>query len=187
MSNSDILSNEEPAQTAETIEPLLINSTTKAEQLSRAKKAIDAGESSLREAAEALALARQDFKVSQREIATAVGKSVGWVNRLLRWQNEGCVGTPFGPGSKVGRERSKRVQSTEQRAPRNGDANDAEASAEKRKAEYAKAEADPETRTPAAASPLYEFKSAVDHLFPKMDHDDRLKAVTYAKDKAKAS
>src|ERR1700724_3668348 len=70
------------------------NGTTKAELLSRAKMAIEDGERSLRDAAEVLALAQKDFDATQREIAAAVGKSVAWVNRLLQWQKEGCLGTP---------------------------------------------------------------------------------------------
>jgi Homeodomain-like domain len=110
------------------------NTTTKAD-LSRAKDAIEAGDQSLHDAAEALALAQEDFKASQREIAEAVGKSPAWVNRLLRWRREGCVGSPFGPGSKAGREQRKRVQSTEQRVARKVGADIAEASTEKCKNE----------------------------------------------------
>jgi hypothetical protein len=94
------------------------NTTTKADLFSRAKDAIEAGDQSLHAAAEALALAQEDFKASQREIAEAVGKSPAWVNRLLRWRCEGCVGSPFGPGSLAGRKGRKGVQSTEQRAAR---------------------------------------------------------------------
>lgn len=93
------------------------NTTTKADLFSRAKDAIEAGDQSLHAAAEALALAQEDFKASQREIAEAVGKSVAWVNRLLQWQRQGYVGTPFGPGSRARRERQKSVQAPEQRAP----------------------------------------------------------------------
>jgi Homeodomain-like domain len=93
------------------------NTTTKADLFSRAKDAIEAGDQSLHAAAEALALAQEDFKASQREIAEAVGKSPAWVNRLLRWRCEGCVGSPFGPGSRARRERQKSVQAPEQRAP----------------------------------------------------------------------
>src|SRR5947207_1472188 len=94
------------------------NSTTKEALLIRAKDAIEAGDQSLHEAADALALAQEDFKATQREIAEAVDRSAAWVNRLLRWRREGCQGTPFGPGSKAGRERKKTVQSTEQHEAR---------------------------------------------------------------------
>src|SRR4051794_376794 len=83
------------------------NTTTKADLFNRAKSSIEGGDKSLHEAAEALALARDDFKASQREIADAVGKSVGWVNRLLQWRREGFVGAAFGPGSKASRQQRK--------------------------------------------------------------------------------
>jgi hypothetical protein len=148
------------------------NATTKAELLSRAKVAIEDGERSLRDAAEALALARRDFDATQREIAAAVGKSVAWVNRLLQWQKEGCLGTPFGPGSKTSRARRKRVQATEQEASRKAHTDDAEAS-------------ETETDTSTATSPLATFKSAVDDLFPKMDYSAKCEAISYALSKGK--
>jgi hypothetical protein len=88
------------------------NRTTKADLFSRAKDAIEAGDQSLHDAAEALALAQEDFNASQREIADAVGKSVAWVNRLLQWRRQGFVGTPFGPGSKARRERCDAMHGT---------------------------------------------------------------------------
>src|SRR5947207_2649087 len=91
---------------------LKINTTTKADLLSRAKDEIATGDQSLHAAAEALDVAQKEFKATQREIAQAIGKSVAWVNRLLRWRSDGCSGTPFGPGSKAVRERKKTVQST---------------------------------------------------------------------------
>ena len=132
------------------------NTTTKAELFSRAKDAIAAGDQSLHDAAEALALAREDFKASQREIADAVGKSVAWVNRLLQWRRQGFVGTPFGPGSKARRERQKSVQAPEQRGPSKIDADNAEASTEKFRTEHAEREAEPKTTT--VNSPLAGFK-----------------------------
>jgi hypothetical protein len=164
-----------------------INTTTKADLFSRAKDAIAAGDQSLHDAAEALALAREDFKASQREIADAVGKSVAWVNRLLQWRRQGFVGTPFGPGSKARRERQKSVQAPEQRAPSKIGADNAEASTEKFRTEHAEREAEPKTTT--VNSPLAGFKSAVDWWFPKMDYSAKCEAVEYAiaKSKARAS
>jgi predicted transcriptional regulator len=150
------------------------NATTKADLLRRAKDAIEAGDQSLREAADALALAQEDFKAPQREIAEAVGKSAAWVNRLLRWRREGCPGTPFGPGSRAGRERRKRVQSTEQRAPNKIDADTAEARTEKRNTECARPNPN------KVNNPLAGFKSAVDWWFPKMDDSAKREAVDYA-------
>ncbi len=77
--------------------------TTKAEVLSRAKAAIEAGES-LRNAAEWLASAQEDFHASQREIGRAVGRSASWVNRLLKWRRSGYKqSSPFGPTTRAGR------------------------------------------------------------------------------------
>jgi hypothetical protein len=71
--------------------------TTVTELLSRATRSIDSGESSLRAAAEDLAAA-QAQGATQRQIAEAVGKSAGWVNRLLQWRETGYRdGTAFGP------------------------------------------------------------------------------------------
>jgi hypothetical protein len=49
---------------------------------------------------------------SQRHIASYLGKSSAWVNRLLRWRKSGYKDTPFGPESKASRERA-RVQAAE--------------------------------------------------------------------------
>jgi len=82
------------------------------ELLARAKDAIDAGETSLRAAAEDLALAGT-LGMSQRAIGDAVGKSAAWVNRLLKWRESGYrTVTPFGAQSKASRRRASRVQST---------------------------------------------------------------------------
>jgi hypothetical protein len=76
--------------------------TAKAKVLSRAKAAIEAR--SLRDAAEWLASAQQDFHASQREIAEAVGRSASWVNRLLKWRRSGYNEySPFGPTTRAGR------------------------------------------------------------------------------------
>jgi hypothetical protein len=54
--------------------------TTKAEVLSRAQVAIEAGDSR-RDTAERFACAQEDFRASQREIARAVGRAASSVNR----------------------------------------------------------------------------------------------------------
>jgi hypothetical protein len=153
------------------------NKTTKADLFSRAKDAIEAGDQSLHDAAEALALAQEDFKASQREIADAVGKSVAWVNRILQWRKQSFVGTPFGPGSRARRERQKTVQAPEQRASGKIDADNAEASTKKGKTECAMREAG---RKPQAQKALDEFKHAVDVRFPLMDDDTKREAIEYA-------
>ena len=71
---------------------------TTEELISRAKHHIGIGEtsrsSSFRAAAEDIARAC-DQGATQREVAEGVGKSAGWVNRLLKWREGGCVGAPF--------------------------------------------------------------------------------------------
>jgi hypothetical protein len=180
------------------VEPSIgANTTTKAELFDRAKTAIEAGESSLRDAANAVALAEHDFNATQREIAQAVGKSVAWVNRLLQWQREGCQGTPFGPASKEGRERRKGVQATEQRASRKthiapeADLDDPEASARRRKAEHARQEADPETAiaaspTPSSVEATGHLKDAIDHWWPLLDDAGRLEITAHVVNKTEA-
>ena len=173
-----------------------VNTTTKGELLTRAKAAIEDGEQSLREAAEALALARDDFNASQREIAAAVGKSVAWVNRLLRWWDECCPGTPFGPSSKAKRERRKRVQAPEQQMRCPSTTDDPEAGAQRRKAEYPKQETE-------AAAPFVEAQlstsqkpppveakrnliSAIDQWWPSLDETEKREVIDYFLDKVDA-
>jgi hypothetical protein len=99
--------------------PLAPLPKTKEELLSQAKTLIAAGERSLHEgmqclhdAAEALAIAKEEFHSTQREIAQFVGKSPAWVNALLQWRLRGYKGgSPFGPTTKQGR-----VQHAEQQA-----------------------------------------------------------------------
>jgi hypothetical protein len=67
------------------------------ELLSRAKQAIESGETSLRAAADDIAAAEEQG-ATQRQIAEAVGKSAAWVNRLLKWRESGYQDdTAFGP------------------------------------------------------------------------------------------
>ena len=83
------------------------------ELLSRAKQAIESGETSLRAAAEDIAAAEEQG-ATQREIAEAVGKSAAWVNRLLKWRRSGYQdATAFGPQAKASRQRAQRVQAPE--------------------------------------------------------------------------
>jgi hypothetical protein len=71
---------------------------TNEELITRAKHHIGVGETSrtdsFRAAAEEMARARAQG-AKQRDIAEGVGKSVAWVNRLLKWLEGGCVGAPF--------------------------------------------------------------------------------------------
>ncbi len=61
--------------------------TTKAEVLSGAKAAVEAG-APWRDIAERLACA-QDFHATQREMGRAIGRAPSTVNRLLRWRQSG--------------------------------------------------------------------------------------------------
>ena len=120
---------------------ILTNSTTKAELLRRAKDAVDAGEQRLHDAADALALAQEDFKATQREIAQTIGRSASWVNRLLKWRRSGYKEhSPFGPTTTAGRvshakRRTKKSRPREATVEDEAAAGDAQASTDKRKAE----------------------------------------------------
>jgi hypothetical protein len=109
------------------------------ELLSRAKRAIESGETALRAAAEDIAAA-QEKGATQRQIAEAVGKSAAWVNRLLKWRETGYQDlTPFGPQAKASRRRTQRVQTTKQKLATTSE--EAQAAAARARAETAKAEA----------------------------------------------
>ena len=91
--------------------------TTVTELLSRANRAIESGETSLRAAADDIAAAEEQG-ATQRQIAEAVGKSAAWVNRLLKWRESGYQDdTAFGPQAKASRQRAPPVQSPEQKKP----------------------------------------------------------------------
>lgn len=84
------------------------------ELLSRARQSILTGFDTLMTAIEDMAEA-QEQGASQRQIAKAVGMSPAWVNQMLRWRRGGYKdGTPFGPQSKAGRQRSQ-VQAAERK------------------------------------------------------------------------
>jgi len=103
--------------------------TTKAEVLSNAKVAIEAGESR-RDSAERLAVAQENFSATQREIAEAVGRSAGWVNRLLKWRRSGYnEKSPFGPTTTAGRV-ARAQQRTRASMPRDPEATTATTSAD---------------------------------------------------------
>jgi hypothetical protein len=159
------------------------NTTTKGELLERARAAIEAGEQSLHDAAEALALAQEDFGATQREIATAVGRSVSWVNRLLKWRQSGYEdNSPFGPTTTAGRVSHAKQRTKASKAHKAGvegsvDDDSPDTSAERRKAEYAKEEESPAS---TVTGPLAGFKSAVNYWFPRMDCNAKREAVNYA-------
>jgi hypothetical protein len=166
-----------PLRTAEaTPRSIAVNMTTKTELLCRAKAAIDAGESSLHEAAEALALAQQDFNTTQREIAEAVGRSLGWVNRLLKWRRSGYrESSPFGPTTRVGR-----VQHAEQRAkartPPNASTKKASVDSETSNCSDTLA---PPSRRPSPAIAMGNLKYAIDHWWPHLDDAGKVEITAY--------
>jgi hypothetical protein len=102
--------NSDPQQVAEyqDIPVIDLPEITVVELLIRAKRKIDSGAISLRGAAEDLAAA-QDQGATQRDMAKGIGRSVGWVNGLLRWRKHGYGGTPFGPSSKKSRQQAKLI------------------------------------------------------------------------------
>jgi hypothetical protein len=150
--------------------------TTKAELLRRGKAAVDAGESSLREAADALALAQQDFKATQREIAEAVGRSLGWVNRLLKWRRSGYKeSSPFGPTTRAGRVQYAE-QSTKARTPRKPSTK--RASADTETSNSSDTETSP-SRRPSPALAMGNLKFAIDHWWPYLDDAGKVEITAY--------
>jgi flagellar biosynthesis GTPase FlhF len=127
---------------------------TKAELFASAKASIAMGDKSFtdayqfyREAAECLAMLGENHGATQQEMAENVGKSIGWVNALLKWRKTDYrAKTVFGAAAKAARERKKHFQSTEQK-PRKAIGTDDRAkaaAASARAAEIARAEAEKE-------------------------------------------
>ena len=171
---------EAPACTAQTAAASsAANTTTKAELLKRAKAAIEAGEQSLHDAAEALGLAEEDHSATQREMAEAVGKSASWVNKLLKWRRSGYKDhSPFGPTTKSGRvEHAQQARKAHEPSVTAG-TDEASADAKRRTGERAEKEAN--TLPSAVTNPLDGFKSAVDYWFSKMDCNGKRESVIYA-------
>jgi len=165
-----------PLQTADVASSsIAVNMTTKAELLCRAKAAIDAGESALHEAAEALVLAQQDFNATQREIAEAVGRSLGWVNRLLKWRRSGYKeSSPFGPTTRVGR-----VQHAEQRATARTQRKALKGpSADSGTSNCADTETSP-SRKPSPAIAMDNLKYAIDHWWLHLDDAAKVEITAY--------
>lgn len=143
-----------------------MHDATVPELLSRAKQAIESGETSLHTAAEDIAAA-QEQGATQRQIAEAVGKSAAWVNRLLQWRQRGYQdGTAFGPQAKASRQRAQCVQATEQKklkpatTSEQAQAAAARARAETAKAEAAKAKADAQKAKAEAAKAKADARKA---------------------------
>ncbi len=89
--------------------------TTNDELVKRIRAAIASSRDAMRDAANDLQTL-QCQGMTQREIAAAVGKSVGWVNGMVSWRIGGCKGdSPFGPTTKRGR-----IQHAEQKSAKRG-------------------------------------------------------------------
>ena len=135
--------------------------------------------------------------MTQREIADAVGKSVGWVNAMHVWQIGGCKGdSPFGPTTKRGR-----VQHAEQRKAAKpcklASAPKPELERPILEAEILEAVAAPTpisagtpipapaplpapTPAPSTTMAFREFKFACEKYLPEMTDTERLEAIRFA-------
>jgi hypothetical protein len=134
-----------------------------AELLNRAKISIQAGEHSLHQAAEDIAAA-SERGTTQREIAQTVGKSLGWVNGLLKWRSAGYPDTAFGPASKAKRARAaamfRRPEQTKTTTKSRPASTSEQARAEKAKAEAATAKANAARAKAEAATAKAEARKA---------------------------
>ena len=102
---------------------IAVNGTTKAGLLAYAKGALELGERSLRDAAEALSRAQDNHGATQREMAKAVGMPIGWVNRLLKWRQAGYKdASPSGPTTRQARVQHAEQEHRRHRSEKNVDA-----------------------------------------------------------------
>jgi hypothetical protein len=162
------------------------NTTTKDALLSRAREAVEAGERSLHDAAEALGLAQEEHSAGQREMAEAVGRSASWVNALLKWRRSGYKdASPFDrPRSRLAAKQSRAAETTSVDAD-GGIA--APASPVDRKTSTP---ANTETSTARKASPAEakgHLKYAIDHWWPLLDDAGRDEIKAYFLDKTRAA
>ena len=161
------------------VKPTVTKGSTKAELLSRAKAAIEAGESFLRDAAEALALAQKAFNASQREIAEAIGRSASWVNRLLKWRRSGYKEySPFGPTTKAGRVAHAQQQAKASKL-RKPEATTTKTPAD---AETSSSSVDAETSTSRKPSPAEAKRNlmyAIRRWWPYMDHAGKVEITAF--------
>jgi hypothetical protein len=168
------------------------NLASKEELLSRAKAHIETGEQSMHDAAELLALAQQRHRATQREIASAVGKSEPYVSRLLQWRRDGYKDdSPFGPTTKAGRlaHAKARAGARPINPSKGGRLAHAKAWAaapatNPRQVEAPEADGDADASagkagTDASTTALAEFKAAVDRLIPKMNYEAKVEATGY--------
>jgi hypothetical protein len=127
----------------------VLKNTAIAEHLSCAKHDIAAGDKSLRSAADHIAAAIE-LGASQRDVATTVGKSAAWVNRLLLWRTSGFLANgPFVDDNKKKKQRAAFSQTKQKKSqafsqtkrldPEKVRAETAKAEAAKARAEQARA------------------------------------------------
>jgi hypothetical protein len=181
--STDFLTQDEAAETTASF---AVNTATKTELLNRAKAAIEAGDQSLKDAAEALAVAQERHGTSQAEMARAIGKSEAWVSMLLQWRRTGYKAeSPFGPMTKAGRIKHAEDRATsgasKPRKPRKPKAtvavDDSTAAASDTGAETSTAACSATTRDDAKL--LAEFRVAVDHWLSGMSYEAKCEAVSY--------
>jgi hypothetical protein len=164
------------AKTSDSAQPMAARETTKAEVLSRAKAAIEAGESSLQEAAEALAFAQKTFSATQREIADAVGRSASWVNRLLKWHRSGykeC--SPFGPTTQAARVAHAKQASAQPTAKVTATKNPADA----RSSETSANSATSSSRKPSPAEAKRNLMNAIRQWWPYIDGAGKAEVTSF--------
>jgi hypothetical protein len=102
-----------------------------AEHLSLAKRDIASGDKSFQSAAEHIAAAIA-LGSTQRDAAATVGKSVAWINRVLKWKDSGFAAS--GPFTEDNKQKRRRAFSQTKHSK-----SEARAKADQAKAEAAKA------------------------------------------------
>jgi hypothetical protein len=173
---------------------IAVNGTTKAELLAYAKGALELGERSFREAAEALSRAQDNHGATQREMAKAVGMSIGWVNRLLKWRQAGYKdASPFGPTTRQARVQHAEQRHRRHRSEKNVDADHRTNAQDCTAAGPTEAAAPPITNSARSAAPVQrkrspseatlEFKFAIDQWWPLLDEAGRAEIVSYFNEK----
>jgi hypothetical protein len=164
------------------------------ELIKKIKAAIASSTRSMRDAANDLhTLLCQGM--TQREIADAVGKSVGWVNAIHMWQIGGCKGdSPFGPTTKRGRVQHAEQQRKKVSTKRNSVLSLAAPAPKPElvrpilEAEILEAvptpTLEPEQATtelkPSTTRALGEFKFACEKYLPAMTDAERVEAIRFA-------
>ena len=148
---------------------------TKADLLSRAKAAIETSEQSLRDAAEALGTAQEEYSASQREMAEALGKSASWVNALLKWRRCGYKdASPFDlPRSRSAAKQSHKAKTT---VSESGDGAANSADAETTISTDAER---PNSRMPSSTEAKVNLVEAIKHWWPFLDDTGKVEVTAF--------